>query len=226
MKTPTGCWLPQLYRKFLVYWPDGWCVIWFMCHGDIMLSFRVSMVLMAWRHVVPGHLQPFCCTDWPRFPKHSAVSIKQFFVATAGAVLLSATTVTDLHLNTLRPKQNGSHCTDNIFICIYLIEWNFFVYIFKSHWSLFPMVMMVVRCEYTGISLYNRLAPSRRQAIIWTNDGLVHWRIHQSFNFNSLRPSDAIWRHRSGSALAHVMACCLNAPGHCLNQCWLIISKV
>ena len=39
-------------------------------------------------------------------------------------------------------------------------------------------------------------------------------------------PSDAIWRHRSGSTLAQVMACCLTAPSHYLNQCWLIISKV
>ena len=39
-------------------------------------------------------------------------------------------------------------------------------------------------------------------------------------------PSDAIWRHRSGSTLAQVMACCLTAPSHYLNQCWLIISEV
>ena len=31
---------------------------------------------------------------------------------------------------------------------------------------------------------------------------------------------------RSGSKLAQVMACCLTAPSHYLNQCWLIISKV
>ena len=42
---------------------------------------------------------------------------------------------------------------------------------------------------------------------------------------DSLRPSDTIWRHRSGSTLAQVMACCLKAPSHYLNQCWLIISK-
>ena len=50
----------------------------------------------------------------------------------------------------------------------------------------------------------------------------------QWFNewFNSLGPSDAIWRQRSGSTLAQVMACCLTAPSHYLNQCWLIISKV
>ena len=35
---------------------------------------------------------------------------------------------------------------------------------------------------------------------------------------NSLWPSDVIWRQRSGSALAQVMAWC--------RQCWLIISKV
>ena len=43
---------------------------------------------------------------------------------------------------------------------------------------------------------------------------------------NSLGPSDAIWRQKSGSTLAQVMACCLTAPSHYLNQCWLIISKV
>ena len=43
---------------------------------------------------------------------------------------------------------------------------------------------------------------------------------------NSLGPSDAIWGWRSWSALVQVMACCLMAPSHYLNQYWLIISKV
>ena len=34
---------------------------------------------------------------------------------------------------------------------------------------------------------------------------------------------DKYW---SGSTLAQVMACCLMAPSHYLNQCWLIICKV
>ena len=42
----------------------------------------------------------------------------------------------------------------------------------------------------------------------------------------TLWPSDAIWRHRSMSTLAQVMACCLTAPNHYLNQCWLMISEV
>ena len=44
--------------------------------------------------------------------------------------------------------------------------------------------------------------------------------------FNSLRPSDAIWRQWSWTTLAQVMACCLTAPSHYLNQCWLIIRGV
>ena len=43
---------------------------------------------------------------------------------------------------------------------------------------------------------------------------------------NSLWPSDAIWWQRSGSTLAQVMDCCLMAPSHYLNGCWLIIEDV
>ena len=43
---------------------------------------------------------------------------------------------------------------------------------------------------------------------------------------NSLWPSDAMWRYRCGSTLAQVIACCLTAPSHYLNQCWLTISEV
>ena len=46
------------------------------------------------------------------------------------------------------------------------------------------------------------------------------------FLVNSLWTNDAIWRQISGSTLAQVMACCLTAPSHHLNQCWLIISEV
>ena len=43
---------------------------------------------------------------------------------------------------------------------------------------------------------------------------------------NSLWPSDAIRLQGTESTLAQVMACCLTAPSHYLNQCWLIISKI
>ena len=44
--------------------------------------------------------------------------------------------------------------------------------------------------------------------------------------FNSLAIGDTILRHRTWSTLVQVMACCLMAPSHYLNQCWLVISEV
>ena len=55
---------------------------------------------------------------------------------------------------------------------------------------------------------------------------LIYWHIYGSLSLNELKPSDAIWRHRTGSALAQVMACCLVASSHYENQFWLIISEV
>ena len=54
----------------------------------------------------------------------------------------------------------------------------------------------------------------------------LFWIKSISNGFNSLGPSDAIWRWISWSTLVQVMACCLTAPSHYLNQCWLIINKV
>ena len=50
--------------------------------------------------------------------------------------------------------------------------------------------------------------------------GFSTWRV------NSFGPSNAIWWLRCGSTLAQVMACCLTAPSHYLNQCWFLISEV
>ena len=40
------------------------------------------------------------------------------------------------------------------------------------------------------------------------------------------RRINVIWRHRSGPTLTQVMDCCLTAPSHYLNQCWLLIGGV
>ena len=45
-------------------------------------------------------------------------------------------------------------------------------------------------------------------------------------NINSLSPGETMWWHRYGPTLVQVMACCLTAPSHCLNQCWLTIKGV
>ena len=47
-------------------------------------------------------------------------------------------------------------------------------------------------------------------------DMYTHWHV------NPLWYSDAIWQLRSGSTLAKLTVCCLTAPSHYLNQCWLI----
>ena len=43
---------------------------------------------------------------------------------------------------------------------------------------------------------------------------------------NSLRPNDTTWLHRTWSTLVQVMAWCLMAPNHYLNQYWLIINEI
>ena len=45
-------------------------------------------------------------------------------------------------------------------------------------------------------------------------------------HINLLWPSDVKWWHKPVSTWAQVMARCLTAPSHYLNQCWHIISKV
>ena len=54
---------------------------------------------------------------------------------------------------------------------------------------------------------------------VWIFSGRSYVIIRGSLWINALRPSDAIWRHRAGSTLAQVMAFCLTAPSHYLNQC-------
>ena len=44
--------------------------------------------------------------------------------------------------------------------------------------------------------------------------------------FNSLQPSDTIWRHGSVLKQAEVTTCYLMVPSHYLNQCWLLISEI
>ena len=40
--------------------------------------------------------------------------------------------------------------------------------------------------QYSNICSDNGLAPARRQAIIWANVGMFHWRIHASLGQNEL----------------------------------------
>ena len=56
-----------------------------------------------------------------------------------------------------------------------------------------------------------------------SNDNILRPKLASVY---SLGPGDAIWRHGTRSTLAQVMASCLMAPSHYLNQYWLIIGEV
>ena len=75
---------------------------------------------------------------------------------------------------------------------------------------------LIIRCALWHLSESKFISPQK----------LNLWHVFGDYVFNSLWPSDAIWRQGSKSALVQVMACCLTAPSHYLNQCWLIITKV
>ena len=126
-------------------------------------------------------------------------------------------------VNTMRLRQNGCHFADAILKWIFLNE---------NVW-----ISINISLKFVPIGPINNI-PSLVQILAWRHPGdkplseptedsllmqicviLPQW-------VNSLWPSDAIWRQRSGSTLAQVIACCLTAPSHYLNQCWLIISKV
>ena len=53
--------------------------------------------------------------------------------------------------------------------------------------------------------------------------GLFGW---LKIQINSSSPSAAYMHQWTGSALVQIVACCLMAPSHYLNQCWLISSEV
>ena len=50
----------------------------------------------------------------------------------------------------------------------------------KFRWSLFSDAQLTVSQDSFD------LAPKRRQAIIWSNDGLVYWGMHVSLGFNNV----------------------------------------
>ena len=71
-----------------------------------------------------------------------------------------------------------------------------FLFRFKFHWNFFSTIHLYYFMKWYGAE-----------------------------RVNSLCSSDAIWQQGSRSTLVQVMACCLTAPSHYLNQCWLIITK-
>ena len=86
--------------------------------------------------------------------------------------------------------------------------------------------------------LFHRISPGLQSKLAWCDEisycllKLYMFTKDQTsetdtwlYAFNSVWPGDAIWSHRPGSTLPQVMACCLTAPSHHLNQCYYLINK-
>ena len=100
---------------------------------------------------------------------------------------------------------------------------------FVFYWSLFTEGSCWQKNQHWFRILDNCFTLSKWQSITWTNFDLRYYKGslgHNEWTYQLIVPRYTIWRQRSRSTLAQVMACCLTAPSHYLNQFWLIISKV
>ena len=77
-----------------------------------------------------------------------------------------------------------------------------------------------------GASVTNRIHPKTYMCCSCFALFCCGFPANDCIDINSLWPSDVIWQQGTRSTLAQVMACCLTAPSHYLNQCWLMISEV
>ena len=118
--------------------------------------------------------------------------------------------------------RHESNASKNKLLIYFEVQWQ----AYSGRWAIAgpetPRVRKVCMCDQMVVAvimlkIYS-YSVGRKNKIVTFNTITVH--------IKSLWPSDAIWRHRSGSTLTQVMACCLTAPSHYLNQRWLIISKV
>ena len=73
-------------------------------------------------------------------------------------------------VNVLRPRLNGPYFAGATFK---LISFKKDLSILEFHWNLILKVQLLI---YHGLD--GRLAPKRWKAIIWTNDGIVYWRVY------------------------------------------------
>ena len=110
------------------------------------------------------------------------------------------TTTTHIYwwLNKLRPRQDGRHFRQSF--QMYFLQWKL-LYI---HQNFIEICSLGTK---SSIRSDNGLVPSRRQAIIRTNDGLVWWCIYASLGLNDLmqnRPTPLLkhWSYVS-FALSH-----------------------
>ena len=125
--------------------------------------------------------------------------------------------------NSLRPRLNRRPFADDIFKCIYEN---------KNEWILPKISLKFVPKVRINI------IPALVQIMAWRRPGdkplsepmmfslVTHICVTRPQWVKTVLPSDALWRWRSESTLAQVMACRQTAPRHYLSECLLIINGV
>ena len=113
-----------------------------------------------------------------------------------------------------RPSAKNWHHNSSVFFFLFFLSFFFFVFQGDE-----PENVVSMKCQPFG-SGRNILICDKSDDILDLSSALHRFRHYLSYvtwscctgTFNSLWPSDAIWRCRSGSTLAQVMACCLTTP--------------
>ena len=131
-----------------------------------------------------------------------------------------------LHLNQCRPKS----CHHMASLCHNgLTHWGWVTYICVSKPGPAPSHYLNQCRNIVDWTLGNKLQwnlnpnsdifiqENATENVVWKMAAILF----QPQCINTSRLSDTICRHRSGSTLVQVMACCLTAPSHYLNQCGL-----
>ena len=124
-----------------------------------------------------------------------------------------------------------THCSlgdlDGILkIQIPVLFYDWYLQIFS--WSYLQMIAMGPYWWLISSGSGNGLVPSGNKSLpepISTQFHATIWH-HWPQWVNLLFASDSLWHHKTCLTLVQVMACCLTAPNHNLNQCWLTLQEV
>ena len=198
-----------------------------------------SPIILTWLCWQGGHIPTFVCICWnfEWYQIHTKLTFATIQSLCHGVHIIpgygnvSYTASADLYLILVKSLAPGK------------FEWNFIHVIFKQilvidGWGICCEIALIwMSLDFTDdqstlvqVMAWCGQATSHYLSQCWPRSlspyGLTRPQWVNQMYFNSIWPSDAIWHHRAWSTLVQVMACCLTAPSHYLNQCWLIISEV
>ena len=68
--------------------------------------------------------------------------------------------------------------------------------LFQCYWNLTRIFYSLRSTQWTSTGLGNCLAPNREQTVIWTNCGLVYWRIYSSIGLKGWKGTNSwVYKH-------------------------------